>query len=245
MTGEAATSLLSTVRCVVFDVDDTLYLERDYVRSGFRAVDAHLRERHGAAGFFERAWAAFEQGVRGRTFDEVLPQLGLSPGRELIAELVEVYRRHRPQIDLLPDARAALEAARRAGWAVAVVTDGPMASQSAKVAALGLARWADPVVLTAALGEGFGKPHPRAFRLVVERIGCRGEQCVYLADNPAKDFAGPKGLGWRTVRVRRPGGLHAAAPGGPDVDEVWEDLLPLVAGAADLGEGDGGRAPWR
>ncbi len=232
-------------RAVVFDVDDTLYLERDYVRSGFRAVDAHLREHHGAAGFFERAWAAFEQGVRGRTFDEVLPQLGLSPARELIAELVEVYRTHPPQIDLLPDARAALEAARRAGWAVAVVTDGPLASQSAKVEALGLSRWAEPVVLTAALGEGFGKPHPRAFRLVEEGTGCREEQCVYLADNPGKDFAGPKRLGWRTVRVRRPGGLHAEEPSGQDVDEVWEDLLPLVARADELAEGAGGRTAWR
>ncbi len=230
---------------VVFDVDDTLYLERDYVRSGFRAVDAHLREHHGTAGFFERAWAAFERGLRGRTFDEVLPQLGLSPDHELIAELVDVYRRHRPQIDLLPDARAALDAARQAGWAVAVVTDGPRASQSAKVEALGLSRWAEPVVLTAALGEGFGKPHPRAFRLVEERTGCRGAQCVYLADNPHKDFAGPKGLGWRTVRLRRPGGLHVAAPGGADVDEVWEDLLPLVARAVELAEGDGGRTAWR
>ncbi len=236
---------MSPLCAVVFDVDDTLYLERDYVRSGFRAVDDYLRERHGVAGFFERAWAAFEQGVRGRTFDEVLPQLGLSPGRELIAELVEVYRRHRPQIDLLPDARAALEAARRAGWAVAVVSDGPLASQSAKVAALGLSRWAEPIVLTAALGDGFGKPHPRAFRLVEEHTGCRAEQCVYLADNPRKDFAGPKGLGWRTVRVRRRGGLHAEEPSGQDVDEVWEDLLPLVAGASELAEGAGGRTVWR
>ena len=28
------------VDVVVFDLDDTLYLERDYVRSGFRAVGA-------------------------------------------------------------------------------------------------------------------------------------------------------------------------------------------------------------
>ena len=39
-----------------------------------------------------------------------------------------------------------------------------------------------------------------------------------MADNPAKDFAGPRSLGWHTVRLRRADGLHAAAPSGPDVD---------------------------
>ena len=30
----------------------------------------------------------------------------------------------------------------------------------------------------------------------------------FLADNPAKDFQAPDALGWRTLRIRRPGGLH-------------------------------------
>jgi len=34
---------------------------------------------------------------------------------------------------------------------------------------------------------------------------------AYVADNPLKDFAGPGALGWLTVRVRRPDGLHYAA----------------------------------
>ena len=33
---------------------------------------------------------------------------------------------------------------------------------------------------------------------------------VYVADDPLKDFAAPRQLGWLTIRVRRPGGLHYA-----------------------------------
>ena len=40
--------------CVVFDVDDTLYLERDYVRSGFRAVGVWASRWLGLSGFAER-----------------------------------------------------------------------------------------------------------------------------------------------------------------------------------------------
>jgi len=59
------------VDVVVFDLDDTLYLERDYVRSGFRAVDAWLASR-GILGFFGEAWANFENGLRGKAFDRAL-----------------------------------------------------------------------------------------------------------------------------------------------------------------------------
>lgn len=216
------------VRVVVFDVDDTLYLERDYVRSGFRAVDAAVAERHGAAGFFGEAWSAFESGLRGRIFDAALTAMGIAPTRENVEPLVAVYRSHAPDITLLPDARAALEAL-QGRVALAAVTDGPPESQRAKVRALQLEDWCRPVILTAELGEGFGKPHPRAFALVEERLGLPGASCVYLADNPAKDFEGPRSRGWLTVRVRRAGGLHEAVEASGVADEVWPDLQPLPA----------------
>jgi FMN phosphatase YigB (HAD superfamily) len=55
-----------------------------------------------------------------------------------------------------------------------------------------------------------------------------------VADNPAKDFAAPASLGWRAVRVVRPGGLHALAPSGADVERELSDLttLPELLGIA-------------
>jgi len=55
----------------VLDIDDTLYLERDYVRSGFCAVGRWLAEHQNVEDFFERAWALFEAGARGNIFDTV------------------------------------------------------------------------------------------------------------------------------------------------------------------------------
>jgi putative hydrolase of the HAD superfamily len=204
-------------RLVVFDMDDTLYLERDYVRSGFAAVGAWARRELGVHDLADRAWAAFEAGVRGRIFDEALAACGVRANGSLVPRLVDVYRSHAPTIELLHDVRAWL-AAPPAGVAFAVVTDGPLTSQRAKAAALGVATWAHPIVFTEALGPGRGKPHPAAFERVEAATALAGTACAYVADNPAKDFAGPRGRGWRTVRVRRTGGLHAAVASGDDVD---------------------------
>jgi len=205
------------LRCVVFDLDDTLYLERDYVRSGFASVGHHVLAAFGVEGFQTAAWEEFEAGHRGDIFNRALERFGLDSGKEIIEELVELYRTHLPDIQLQPDAASCLEAL-NGRVKVGLISDGPLASQRAKVEALDISDRLDGAILTAEMGSDFGKPHPRAFEEMERMLETRGSECVYVADNPAKDFSGPKSLGWRTVRVRRPLGLYSFAASGDDVD---------------------------
>lgn len=209
----------------VFDVDDTLFLERDYVASGFAALDPYVADTFGVCGFRDAAWRRFLAGGRGRIFDDTLAELGAAVAAADIAELVVRYRRHQPCISLLPDAARAVRRLRSRGVRLALLTDGPAESQAAKVTALGLAAYAECIVLTAEFGAGYGKPHERGFRHIAEATGARAP--AYIADNPAKDFVAPSRLGWTTVRVRRPRGLHAEEPGGPDIDVTIGDLDAL------------------
>src|SRR5919109_3451394 len=125
------------VSVVVFDLDDTLYLERDYVRSGFVAVDRWVNDRFSISGFFDRAWALFEAGRRGDIFDRAIVELTARPNPELVRDLVDVYRGHTPSIRLAPDAEAALPGL-GARYRTALLTDGIGTTQARKVAALGL-----------------------------------------------------------------------------------------------------------
>lgn len=216
--------------CVVFDVDDTLYLERDYVRSGFTAVEEWLRSRRRLDGFADRAWRRFEAGGRGDIFDRTLTDLTGAADGQLVAQLVQVYRSHVPSIQLLPDADACMGALSTGGARLAVITDGPAVSQRAKIKALGLPTRCDPIIVTAELGGDAGKPSPKSFERVMQLASVSGRRCIYVADNPAKDFKAPRALGWTTVRVRRIAGLHASAESGSDVDLEVPDLR----GVADL-----------
>lgn len=212
--------MIEQLRCIVFDVDDTLYLERDYARSGFEAVGEFLAQEYELQGFSDRAWELFEQGARGTIFDQVLSALGVEVSPARIRELVEVYRAHRPEIELLDDARHCLNAL-SARYRLAALTGGPIASQRAKVSALGLEQWCDPIIYAGQWGREFDKPHRRAFEELERRSGFSGSQCIYISDNPAKDFAAPKALGWHIARVRRPGGIYEAleADAGMELEE--------------------------
>lgn len=192
---------------IVLDLDDTLYLERDYVRSGIAAVGDWMRKRRGVVGFAAVAQSLWDAGQRGRLFDATLSGLGLQPDRALIEALVVTYRSHRPDICLAPDAAQFL--GDPLGCRLALVTDGPPIAQQRKIEALRLDRAGiDPLIRTGVWGDGFGKPHPRAFRMIEARHGCSGGQLVYVADNPAKDFLGPRALGWRTIQIDRAGAVH-------------------------------------
>lgn len=198
---------------VVLDIDDTLYLERDYVRSGFQAVDAFLRHTHSFDGFFKSAWKLFLDGRRGDIFDRALASNPrLSQVEVGIEELVSIYRSHTPAISLLPDAEHFIRSASEVAD-FAVVSDGPAESQRAKAVALGLPQWTDALVFTAEHGTDWAKPSSKAFHHLQTRFAAPSRSCIYYADNPLKDFAGPRQLGWHSVRLRRRYGLHSGIEG--------------------------------
>lgn len=212
---------------VILDLDDTLFLERDYVISGFTAVGEHVAATRRVPGFGTVAISLFELGVQGTTFDQALARVGIEPTAALVAELVGVYRRHAPTIGLLPDAAGLI--AGLDDHYLGVVTDGPLDSQRAKALAVGAPSWAELIVYTAELGPGFGKPHELAFSMHEARTGLPGDRFTYIADNPTKDFGGPKARGWRTIRIRRPASLHAGFASGEDVDAEITSLDELRA----------------
>ena len=189
-----------TVRCVAFDLDDTLYLERDYVRSGFWAVGRWIESHVGVTDFADRSWALFLEGRRRDIFDRVLDDLNVVSEPSLIGSLVATYRSHTPNIHCVDDAVEFLRLA-YGRLPMALVTDGPSVSQRAKVTGLGLGRWCKPIIFTSECGSP--KPHPASFQRVSDHLSLFGLDCVYVADNPRKDFQGPRALGWRTVRVGR------------------------------------------
>lgn len=190
---------------IVFDLDDTLYLERDFAFSGYRYLDGWMKERKGIKGFGNACRKMFEDGERRQVFNRALESLGHSGNSDLIPDLVEAYRGHPPQISLAPDAARYLE--RRRG-PFGLITDGPAAMQNAKIIALGLDRWIRHIRKTGDWPQGYGKPHPRAYE-EMEGLAADGGPMIYIADNPAKDFVTPKARGWITVQIRRIGAVHS------------------------------------
>lgn len=201
------------IAAVIFDLDDTLYDEIDYCRSGFRAVARFLTKLSTVPctdDLFGCLWRHFTQGNRTSTFNATLDELGIAHDDCLIAQLVEVYRTHRPDLTLPADSRLTLETLKKT-HRLALLTDGYLPAQKLKVLALGLESCFEAIVYTEELGRAFWKPSPAGFEALLQQLDVPANRAVYVGDNEAKDFIAPNELGMLTVELRRPARLHSAA----------------------------------
>lgn len=217
-------------QAIVFDLDDTLYPEIDYVRSGFRAAAGRIA---GAAcdanAIADKMWRLFHEGRRERIFNTVLAELGLSDDGQIIAELVSVYRCHRPNLKLATPVRKLLAELKKA-YRLGLLSDGYLPAQRLKVEALQIAEFFDHIIYTEELGREYWKPSVRAFELMAAALDCPAADCVYVADNPAKDFLAPNQLGWQTIQIKSATGVHGAgnAPADGDAQYVLQDVTELA-----------------
>ncbi|MDR0536096.1 MAG: HAD-IA family hydrolase [Puniceicoccales bacterium] len=214
----------SAFHCLVFDLDDTLFPERDYVFSGFDAAVRHVAGFVGEArlDLATRAREIFESGGRGDVFNQLVAGTPDLPWpADAVVRMVEAYRGHVPKLELAPEVRALLRRLREDGRALGVITDGWLDVQRRKVAALGIDSLVDGVVYSDALGgRDAWKPSSLPFRALEAALNVVPAECLYIGDNPAKDFLGARNAGWRSLRLRIPGREHSAvnAPADRDAD---------------------------
>jgi putative hydrolase of the HAD superfamily len=216
---------------IVFDMDDTLYEEESFARSGFAAVASLLKERYGVPQqplFAEMVEIQTQHG-RGQVFDLLLERHGWL-NRRLVRDCLSCYRTHRPTIVLNKPAQRCLD--RLSKHPLYVVTDGNKVAQAAKVNALGLDNIVKKVFITHRYGRAHSKPSPYCFLKIQEREGVSASKVVYIGDNPSKDFVGIMPLGFRTIRVLTgPYATMVAKPGFDaevtvgSLDEISHSLL--------------------
>jgi len=222
-------------RAVLFDLDDTLYRERAFVDSGFRAVGRFLAPMvdTSADAIALRLRRVHDRDGRGRVFDSVLVELGIEPDEDLVLAALAVYRTHRPRLRPFDGVVDGLDRLRAAGIRTGLVSDGLASVQRRKLAALpAVERRLDVIVMTDELGPGKAKPSPVAFRVACRLLGVTAAEAVYVANDPRKDFAGARAAGLRTIRSGllpdEGGGMHIDTGPDQDADAVGATFVDAV-----------------
>ena len=172
---------------VVFDLDDTLYSEKDFQSSGFRALIELL------SNLYKVDRKSLEKiVVKG---GDVLQGFADEVGDHSIKEsLLWFYRLHTPDISLHSGVKSLFELLESKGVAIVILTDGRSITQRLKLVALGLDRY--PFFISDEFG-GLKKPDHQRFKLIEEDFPA--DKYIYVGDNVEKDFIAPNELGWISV----------------------------------------------
>ena len=201
---------------IVFDLDDTLYDEKEFVKSGFLEVSEYLGDRR----YFEFMWSEFVTNGSGKIFDKLIDKFSI---KEDITKLIEIYRFHTPRITLPSSSKKVLKYA--LNYKSAIITDGHYITQKNKYQALGLDKYIDLPIFTDFYHTK--KPELKPFKMVMEKFA--DSEYIYISDNPKKDFIAPKELGWKTLRYKNPNGIYRDIENNADI-EVYsrEEILKVL-----------------
>lgn len=221
----------AAINAVLVDLDDTIYPQSAFLEGAFGAVADHAA-RFGlpTKQLRQRLLAIAEEGSdRGRIIDRAVACLqaeGVATDQVAIEALVDVFRGFVPQrLTPYPGAVAALRCLRKR-MRLALVTDGDVRLQQAKLSALGLDSAFDAVVFSDAYGRASRKPSSVPFRRALDLVAIEPAEAVMVGDRPDKDIAGAILVGMRAVRVRT--GEYARQP---DLPAPWAATDSLSAAA--------------
>jgi len=216
---------------LVFDLDDTLFSEKDFVLSGFRAVSNWLEEEKNIKGFFGHSKMFYLNGARGNIFDKTLDILNINYSQEFVSKLVNIYRTHSPSICLSKDAVWAINYFCEY-YFLAILTDGYLETQKRKIKALGLDNMVDFIVCSDKYGKLAWKPSNIPYLKIMQYFG-KDKKFFYIADNVEKDFITAKKLGWVTIHIKRDFGEYINVKKTPEYEAEYQlstlyDLNQLI-----------------
>jgi len=193
---------------IAFDLDDTLYPERDYVLSGFKAVSKIIKNKLGGDNIYPELIKTFNSGERRRTFNVTLERLGKKYDESLVKYMVNHYRKHIPDIHTYEDVSPTLEFLKQ-NHNLALVTDGYSDVQKNKVCALNIEKFFKKIIYTDEYGKDYWKPNLKVFQMAMDYFVANKDECTYIGDNIKKDFYSPNQLGWLTIQIKRKNGLYS------------------------------------
>lgn len=205
------------IKALIFDLDDTLYYEKEYVLGAFKEVAYYLGNKYkkDEEKLYIRMKEILETLGRGKIFNIICEENNF---KEDIKKLVDVYRNSKPKLKLYEDSTDFLIWARKKGYKLGIITDGCSKVQWNKIKGLEIENLVDKIIVTDDYGEEFWKPHEKSYLEMMKWFNIERNECIYVGDNPNKDFIGARRLGIKTIRIIREQGDHIIT----FLDKVYE-----------------------
>ncbi|WOD43426.1 HAD family hydrolase [Hwangdonia lutea] len=182
-------------KVVVFDLDDTLYNEIDYLKSAYLEISEVIANvvKINKTQIYNDMLDFYYS--KENCFERITDKYNLDIP---VSDLLNVYRNHKPTLDLSPDRLKVLNYLKLSKVPMGILTDGRSVQQRNKIKALGIEGYFDEIVIS----EEFGteKPNINNFRFFETTFGVA--QYYYIGDNLNKDFVSPNKLKWITICLK-------------------------------------------
>jgi len=213
------------IKCVLFDVDDTLYdtsLQMSEAR--LNAVKAMIEA--GLPTNVEIAYRVLEEIVKefgphyNQHFDRLLERLGLKWNPRVIAAGVTAYREtSSAYLKTYSDTVPALLKLRESGYRLGIVSEGRAVKQWQKLIQLGIQHLFHRVLISEEIKED--TVTPEMFKLVLKELGAFPEETVFVGNRLDTDIQSANKAAIISIRMRK-GEHRVEEPKSPEMAPKYE-----------------------
>ena len=187
----------------VFDLDDTLYDEFQFVCSGFDAVSEVISEDFGIDKDFTYSGLirVFKNYGRGKVFNQFFLENKIVTDPKYITKLVDIYRfKQKYQLNLFHGVENFIKKIKKNGSQTALLTDTNWNVQEKKVESLKLDKIIDNIYYSDKYG--LKKPDTILYEKILDDFKIDPKYTVWVGDDPRCDFFIPNLLGAFTIRIQ-------------------------------------------
>jgi len=213
------------IKCVLFDIDDTLYdtsLQMSMAR--LNAVKAMIEA--GLPANIEIAYRVLEEIVKefgphyNQHFDKLLERLGLKWNPRVIAAGVTAYREtSSAYLKTYSDIVPTLLKLRESGYLLGIVSEGRAVKQWQKLIQLGIQHLFHRVLISEEIKEE--TVTPKMFELVLKELGAFPRETVFVGNRLDTDILCANKAGIISVRMRK-GEHRVEEPKSPEMAPKYE-----------------------
>ena len=187
-------------KVVAFDLDDTLYKEIDFLKSGYKKVAEFVARQYGcdARAIYDQLLKWYYNGEN--AFACLNEEYGLG---NPVNEYLDIYRYHHPTITLSDETKDILSKLIEENVVLGIITDGREITQKQKVEALELGKWIPLEMVMINEEKKYFKPNHWSYDKMM--LKCYSQYpnnnlaFYYIGDNTEKDFIAPNELGWISI----------------------------------------------
>ncbi len=174
-------------KTVVFDLDDTLVYEIDYLKSAFKEIAYFVDNKN-----IEKTYSKMiEWFIQDKDVFNELCRIQIGLNKET---LIKLYRSHVPNLKANDESIKVLEYLSNRKYRIGLISDGYSVTQRNKIKSAKIDKYFDDIIISEEFGSD--KLSRRNFEFFHKN---HSDQYFYIGDNTNKDFLNPNRLGWVTI----------------------------------------------
>ena len=171
---------------IVFDLDDTLVKEIDFLKSAFFEIANSIEAEVSSLYHQMLVWYFDNENVFQKLV-QLYPDLSMDL-------LKSKYRHHQPNFEKYSYVKDFLSELKQNRYRIGLITDGFSITQRNKISSLGIGGLFDLIVISEEFGSE--KPNEENYKVFHQ---FNSDTYYYVGDNLKKDFVTPNKLGWVTI----------------------------------------------